>query len=271
MATRSEAAIQRWARELGGWAIPDDILCQAPANPWSMPPGLFRAEPEPVETPSRARALAALGAVRGPGDGPSVLDVGCGAGRAALALAPPATRLIGVDALPDMLTAFQADAYQRGVGVDLVAGVWPDVADQVPNADVVICHHVAYNVADLASFARALHSHARRRVVMELTSAHPLSWLAPLWLKFWGLERPPGPTAADALAVLVEAGIPARMDEWQDVSRRGMQVLTRDERTAFVRTRLCLRPDRDAEIAEALDELDLDSPRSVATLWWNVD
>ena len=41
----------------------------------------------------------------------------------------------------------------------------------------------------------ALTSHARHRVVMELTVRHPTAWMADLWLRFHGLNRPIRPDA----------------------------------------------------------------------------
>ena len=67
-------AAERWQAELAGWAIPDEILAQAPESPWGFPPELFAAPPDPIDTPSRDRALEALP------PGGSVLDVGCGGG-----------------------------------------------------------------------------------------------------------------------------------------------------------------------------------------------
>lgn len=256
-------AAQRWAEQLGGWGIPDEILAQASESPWSMPPGLFRAEPEPLETPSRDRALEALP------PGGTAIDVGCGAGRAGLSVAPPAGQLVGVDVAPGMLAMFAEEATARGVALSLVRGMWPDVAMRTPPADLVLSYHVAYNVAELGPFALALGAHATRRVVMELSDRHPLSWLGPLWRRFWDLDRPDGPSADDALDVLAEAGIQATSVEWEDTSRRGTQVLTRQERVAFVRARLCLSPQRDAEVAEALDAIDMDAPRRVRTIWWD--
>jgi hypothetical protein len=45
---------------------------------------------------------------------------------------------------------------------------------------VAVCHHVVYNVGNLAKFLTALDGHAERRVVLELTDRHPQSDLSPL-------------------------------------------------------------------------------------------
>src|ERR671927_27146 len=97
-------------------------------------------------------------------------------------------------AVPDHILA-GAPEPPWGFPVELfqVRGNWPDVAEQTDDADVVVCHHVFYNVPDLVPFAQALTRHARRRVVVELTDQHPLVATRDLWLHFHGIDRPSGP------------------------------------------------------------------------------
>jgi hypothetical protein len=64
--------------------------------------------------------------------------------------------LTAVDSHAGMLAALTERAVRLGLTAHTVEGRWPDVAGEVPVADVVVCHHVAYNVPDLASFAVAL-------------------------------------------------------------------------------------------------------------------
>jgi hypothetical protein len=88
--------------------------------------------------------------------------------------------------------------------------------------------------------------------VVELAAVHPLTYLGPLWRRFWDLDRPSGPTAQDALDVLEEAGIHPVVE--RETGRRG-PVRQRLDDVATARRRLCLRADRDDEVAEALAEL----------------
>jgi hypothetical protein len=104
--------------------------------------------------------------------------------------------------------------------------------------DVVVCHHVVYNVSDLVPFVHALGTHARSRVVLELPATHPLSHLAPYWRQFWDLDRPTGPTAHDCLAVLHEAGITASVHEWVDDVWSAAPA--QPEQARYLRIRLCL-------------------------------
>ncbi len=258
-------AAQRWAASLSGWAIPEPILAQAPVSPWIHPVELFRVSEGAVpDSPSHTRAREAIP------PGGSVLDVGCGGGRAAFAVAPPATVVTGVDQQPSMLAEFAATAATRGLRHREISGAWPEVAPTAPLADVVVCHHVAYNVADLAAFALALQAHAAHRVVLELSGHHPLATMRPFWREFWDLERPDGPTAADAAAVLREAGLPARLQEWDAPAVAShAQTLPRDRQVQLLRIRLCLPPERDPDIAAALDRAGPVGPRRLATLWWD--
>jgi SAM-dependent methyltransferase len=269
--TGGATAADAWAAALGEWAIPQEILDAAPETPWSFPRALFAWTPErnaaaesdagsPMPT-SRQRALEALP------EGGSVLDVGVGGGRASLPLAPPAGLVVGVDSSEELLAAFGQAAQHVGVDYRAVLGTWPDVAGQVGPADVVVCHHVAYNVADLAPFARALTDHARNRVVMELTATHPTSNLNPAWRALHGLERPTRPTADDAVAVLEEMGL-------RVIAEPNQRVVTpsgrdRAEVVAFARRRLCVGPERDAEVERLLGP-EFERPlRDVVTVWWD--
>jgi SAM-dependent methyltransferase len=256
-----DGAAKRWAELLDGWTIPDDILFQAPEDPWHIDPVCVEAPVGPPEdTPSRRLALEAL-----PADG-SVLDVGCGAGAASLALVPPAGLLIGVDSVPAMLTAFRAACTRRLVPFEAVLGEWPTVASEVPSADVVVCHHVVYNARDIVAFVVELTGRARRRVVVELGAVHPLRPLGPLWRHFWKLERPPGPTAGDFLAVLQELDIQPLVE--QAPGRPHLRSF--EDAVTVARRRLCLPVEREPDVAGGLRVLPK-TPTEVWTFAWPGD
>jgi SAM-dependent methyltransferase len=194
----------------------------------------------------------------------TVLDVGCGGGAASLALVPHVGLIVGVDERAVALAELAAACAERGVACTEVLGAWPGVAGALSAADVVVCHHVAYNVADLAGFAEALTTHARRRVVLELGASHPLTPLAPLWRHFWNLDRPSGPSAADAVAVLREVGIEPEV-AIHDRPRTGWATLA--EEVTFLRKRLCLPSSRDAEVAEQLEKCSVPSNEAWTLAW----
>ena len=258
------SAAQRWSDDLASWAIPPEILAQAPESPWIHPVEMFTVDAEVPDTLSHQRARAAL-----PPAG-SVLDVGCGGGRASMALVPPAGLVIGVDEQPEMLARYAAAAEERRVQHVELQGVWPDGDRATPLADVVVCHHVVYNVADLVPFVQALSAHARQRVVLELPTTHPLSHMAPYWKQFWDLDRPSGPTADDCLAVTRAAGADATMETWVDDVWSARGRLTPEQQAHFLRIRLCLPESREPEVAAALAAAGVPPRRSAATIWWDV-
>ena len=269
------SALDTWRGRLEARAIPQPILDAAPVSPWRFPPELFRRRAEHAAgraTPTSERASEALPR------GGTVLDVGCGGGATSARLAGRASTITGVDPSVGMLGAFAETVRAGGSTPVTVEGTWPDVADRAPAADVVVCGHVLYNVQDLAPFVEALTTHARRRVVVELTERHPLAWMNDLWERFHGVRFPDGPSADDAVAALEALGIEAaREDRIDDDDGRAGGFDRRQDAVTIVRMRLCLREEDDGRIADALgDRLrEHDGTWSagplvqpVVTLWW---
>ena len=215
---------------------------------------------DPVDTPSMTAAASMLG------PDASVLDVGCGGGRSSLSLGSRLRRVIGVDESPEMLEQFAAAATERQIAFETVLGRWPDVADRCGRVDVAVCHHVVFNVANIARFVRALSSSARRGVVVELTKVHPQTPFNELWKRFWNLDRPVEPTAELFVEVVRELGHEPEVVSTPRPYRPSQ--LDRSETVAFVRQRLCLDSERDAEIREYLDARPLLSSDTTVTVIW---
>jgi SAM-dependent methyltransferase len=266
----------RWEKDLAAWAIPGHITAAVSESPWVLPRQVFARRADRLASapcgPSYQREWAALDP---PG---SVLDIGSGAGAACLPLLRRATSLTAVDADPGMLELLSQRAVSMGTAVSQVLGSWPEVAAATPPADVVTCHHVVYNVPEPVPFLAELTSHARRRVVVETTSKHPLTTLNPFWLKFHGLRRPTGPTAADLVEILTAMGLRPRSETW---TRAGApDYASFDELVDVTRRRLCLPPQRAGDVGAALTEAGIDpvhpaelgsSGREVVTIWWDGD
>lgn len=254
-------AAKRWAEELAGWAIPQEVLDSVPESPWGFPPALFGAPRHDVpDTPTLRRATEALP------QGGTVLDVGAGGGAASLPLAPRAARIVAVDETEAMLASFATSADELGIEHAEVLGRWPEVAGDAPVADVVVCANVFYNVADLVPFAAALTDHARVRVVAELTESHPLVAQNRLWAHFHpDVPRPSGPTADDAVTVLTEAGLNVEVERFP---RPRVRHGRRADWVSFVRRRLCVPVEREPEVDALVDDPEALVPPQAATVWW---
>jgi SAM-dependent methyltransferase len=267
-------SLARWRSDLEAWAIPEHITAAVSESPWVLPHKVFARRADRVAArpsgPSFEREWAALDP---PG---TVLDVGSGAGAASLPLLPRSTGLTAVDSDAGMLALLGERAVAVGVAARLIRGRWPEAAAEAGSSDVVTCHHVTYNVPDIAPFLTALTAAARRKVVVEMTAAHPLVTLNELWLRFHGLRRPDGPTADDLLAILAGLGITAAHERWRRPG--GADYESFAELTDVTRRRLCLPPERTDDVAAALREsgvapdrpVDLGtSGREVVTIWWD--
>ena len=265
--------LDAWRADLAAWAIPEHISAAVTESPWVLPRQVFARRADRLAgTPSGPSYDLAWAALDPPG---SILDVGAGAGAASLPLLARATGLTAVDSDAAMLALLAERAAARGISARCVHGSWPEAAPQVPAADVVTCHHVLYNVPELAPFVTALTAHARRLVVTEITATHPLVTLNELWLKFHGLPRPDGPTAADALRILTAMGLAPGYRQWRRPG--GADYASFEELTEVTRRRLCLPPERAGQVADALVEAGADpghpvdlgsSGRDVVTIWW---
>ena len=254
---------QRWGEMLAAWAIPAGLIAAAPASPYFFDPEVFiAAAGEAVgrveDTVSDRVAREALP------EGGTVLDVGAGAGAASLRLRPG--QVTALDPSAELLEAFARRADILGVGHTEIQGTWPEAAPRAPIADVVVCHHVVYNVADLACFAAQLDAHHRRRVVIELTAIHPMAWLAPYWRALHGIDQPDRPTADDALEVLRAGGLDLHQERWS----RPVDMIGEfgDHSAVRIGRRLCLPSERLGELGQLLVEVPPPRTREVVTVSW---
>jgi SAM-dependent methyltransferase len=250
-------AVERWAAQLADWAIPPEILAQAEESPWGVPHEVFiRRVDRQLGTPSTPTHQAVLEY------GGTVLDVGAGAGAASLPCARALSHVTAVDTNAKLLAEFAERAAALSLPYRTIEGRWPDVHGETGIADVAVCANVLYNVPGLPPFVRALEKHARR-VVLELTEAHPMLGMNYLWKRFHDLDRPTGPTAADAVVALRELGVEPEVVRWQ----KDPAPMPFDERVAVTRRRLCLSADRTDELAAVLAGEKVGTRRMVTLVW----
>lgn len=176
----------------------------------------------------------------------TVLDVGAGTGRHTLALAKRVARVVAVDPSPAMLGLLREDgAAQRLTNVETVASGWLE-ADVAP-ADVVLCSHVLYPIADAAPFIRKLEACAKQRVYVYLR-VDPLPTDLGLWSEFRSVALQSQPTHLDLINLLAQIGIAADVEVVEH--RFAWTFADLGEAVTQVRNSLCLHEDDGAATAK---------------------
>jgi SAM-dependent methyltransferase len=176
----------------------------------------------------------------------SVLDVGAGTGRHTLALAPHVGHITAVDPSGAMLSFLRDEALEKGLtNVDILESEWQQA--DVAQADVAICSHVLYPIADVVAFVRKLERSARARVFVY----HRIDLLPTdmgLWSEFHGEPLENQPSAMDLLNVLWQEGI---FPDVQVVNHRiTLTYASLDDAVREVRNSVCLRDDDHAAEAK---------------------
>ena len=82
----------------------------------------------------------------------------------------------------------------------------------VEPADIVLCAHVLYVVADVEPFVRKMEAHAGHRVLVVLYQAAPQSSIYPLWQRIHGEARIPLPSLPEFKEVLAQLDIDAHIE-----------------------------------------------------------
>lgn len=103
--------------------------------------------------PVRAEYIAARAGI----SGARVLDVGCGGGLLAEALARRGAKVTAIDLAPAMIQTAQLHAAEAGLAIDYRVQDAAELAKQAPGAyDVVCCMEMLEHVADPAAFLGVL-------------------------------------------------------------------------------------------------------------------
>jgi 2-polyprenyl-3-methyl-5-hydroxy-6-metoxy-1,4-benzoquinol methylase len=142
----------------------------------------------------------------------SVLDVGAGSGRFALALAPLAKQIIAVEPNAAMLDYLRLDAQSLNLtNISYSQNIWQEAPADL-QADIVLCSHVLYPIRDIVPFLTKL-QHAARLACYIYMRATPIDALtALLWKHFHGDDRRYPPGYIHVLDILYEMGIYANVE-----------------------------------------------------------
>lgn len=137
----------------------------------------------------------------------SVLDVGAGTGRFALALAPHACHVTALEPNISMLSYLRQEAASRQLtNLTTLQCRWEDAPTDL-RADIVMCSHVLYPILDIVPFVQKLRAAAAQTCYIYMRAASYDALTAPLWQHFHGDERQQPPGYIHALDVLYELGI----------------------------------------------------------------
>ena len=146
-------AAEQWTTALAAWAIPPEILAAAPESPWGFPTAVFERKADAVltiETPSIRSAREVL-----PEAG-TVLDVGCGAGLAAEALAKLGHRVTGIDAAAEAIAAADAHAAGQRLALTYRVATAEALLEEGARFEVITALEVIEHVPDPPGFIAVL-------------------------------------------------------------------------------------------------------------------
>ena len=228
--------------EAAGWS--DDDF-------WRPYARFFRVDPRRQDDP----VLDVLLPMLNPGD--TALDVGAGAGRLALPMALKCRHVNVVEPSDSMISQLNESAAEAGIeNVSVTQAAWENA--EVETADVVLCAHVVYGVADIEPFIRKLEAHAKSLVVLLAFVESPMNRISRFWQPVHGEERIDMPALPELVNALWEMGIypdvemlaPVMPDRFED----------RDTALGQLRNRLYVREGsaEDERLQGAMSELLVD-------------
>lgn len=207
-----QTAIERWQEIVQVRALQMDTayarLGRSSADFWDRRArGFHRSTRESANSdPFYTRLRASVTAEQ------SLLDVGAGTGRFALALAPFVRHVTALEPNAAMLSYLRAEQEAQGVqNLTTVQSSWEDASAET-RADIVICSHVLYPILDIGPFLQKLHQAGQRACYLYLRATHIDTLTAPLWQHFHGDQRCLPPSYIHALDILYEMGIYAQVE-----------------------------------------------------------
>lgn len=213
----------------------------------------FRQDPRRADDPVMDKIASKIGADS------TVLDVGGGAGRIALPLALKVTHVTVAEPSQSMIEQLQEEAKQSEItNVSVVQSLWEDA--KVEPADVVICAHVLYGVADAEPFIRKLAEHAKEQVMILCFMRAPISRMSPFWLPVHGEERIDMPGLSELMPLLWEMDIYPDVEMFEPSPLQTFE--SQQEAHDQLLGRLYVKPDteEDERLKKAVEDLLVETP-----------
>lgn len=140
----------------------------------------------------------------------SLLDVGCGPGTIALALAPKMKKICGLDFSTGMLECFLKNAKERDISsVKTVHRSWEDDWDDIEQFDIVVASR-SIEVRDLKDGLSKLNAKAKKAVYVTYKAGG--SFVDEDILNYIGKDIVTRPDYVYVLLILREMGIYAKLD-----------------------------------------------------------
>ena len=140
----------------------------------------------------------------------SLLDVGCGPGTIALALAPKMKKVCGMDFSTGMLECFLKNAKERNISsAKTVHRSWEESWDDAEEFDIVVASR-SIEVKDLKDGLKKLNAKAKKAVYVTYKAGG--SFVDEEILEFIGKDIVTRPDYVYVLLILREMGIYAKLD-----------------------------------------------------------
>ena len=228
-------ALRAWAERVRANREQVDRFREAsPADFYAPVAAMFRADPRRRDEPS----LEPLRALIHPTD--TVLDIGAGGGRVALALALETRQVIAIDPSEGMLNVLRESMTEHAISnIQVINGRWPAVAKRI-EADVSLISHIGYDVEDIGPFLDAMETATRRLCVAVLLEQPPPTEADRLWPDVHGERRAALPSLPEFLALLLAR---RRLFEVQLVERAPQTYADPKQLLTWLRQQLWVTPE----------------------------